>query len=173
MSVTADGASRRRYRSEMNERSLQEIFAPHGRCFGCGPTNDKGLRIRSLAESAESDAHVLCDFVPERHHEAFENVLNGGIIGTILDCHMNWTAIHHLMRKQGLDHAPCTVTAEFKVALKRPTPIGPVHVDARVVSSTDDRATVEATMTANGKVTAIGTGTFVAVKPDHPAYHRW
>ena len=77
------------------------------------------------------------------------------------------------MRKQGLDHAPCTVTAEFKVVLKRPTPIGPVHVDAHVVSSTDDRATIEATMTANGKVTAIGTGTFVAVKPDHPAYHRW
>ena len=86
---------------------------------------------------------------------------------------MNWTAIHHLMRRGGLDHAPCMVTAEFKVALKRPTPLGPVHVDAHVVSSTDDRAVIEATMTANGKVTAIGSGTFVAVKPDHPAYHRW
>lgn len=154
-------------------KSLQETFAPHGRCFGCGPANDKGLRIRSVAEGDTADAHVTCDFVPELHHEAFENVLNGGIIGAVLDCHMNWTAIHHLMRKAGAGHAPCTVTAEFKVALKRPTPMGPVHVDARVVSSTDDRATVEATMTANGKVTAIGTGTFVAVKPDHPAYHRW
>jgi hypothetical protein len=28
-------------------------------------------------------------------------------------------------------------------------------------------------MTAAGKVTAIGTGTFIAVKPGHPAYHRW
>jgi len=86
---------------------------------------------------------------------------------------MNWTTIFHLMKKHGLDHAPCCVTAEFKVVLKRPTPIGPVHVDAHVVSSSDDRATIEATMTAGGKVTAIGTGTFVAVKPDHPAYHRW
>ena len=41
------------------------------------------------------------------------------------------------------------------------------------VSSTDDRATIEAIMTAVGKVTAIGIGTFVAVKPDHSAYHRW
>jgi hypothetical protein len=65
------------------------------------------------------------------------------------------------------------VTADFKVVLKRPTPLGLVHVDAHVVSSTDDRATIEAIMTAGGKVTAIGTGTFVAVKPDHPAYHRW
>ena len=63
--------------------------------------------------------------------------------------------------------------AEFKVVLKRPTPIGPVHVDARVISATDDRATIEATMTAAGKITSIGSGTFVAVKPDHPAYHRW
>jgi acyl-coenzyme A thioesterase PaaI-like protein len=150
--------------------SLQERFAPHGRCFGCGPANTKGLRIRSF-EGA--DGHVVCDFVPEPHHEAFENVVNGGIIGTVLDCHMNWTTIHHLMTVQRLDHAPPCVTAEFKVVLKRPTPLGPVRVDAHVVSASDDRATIEATMTAAGKVTAIGTGTFIAVQPGHPAYHRW
>jgi acyl-coenzyme A thioesterase PaaI-like protein len=154
-------------------RSLQETYAPTGRCFGCGPSNTQGLRIRSFALADAADAHVACDFTPERHHEAFENVLNGGIIGTVLDCHMNWTTIFHLMKRQGLDHAPPCVTAEFTVALKRPTPLGPVHVDAHVVTSSDDRATIEATMTANGKVTAIGTGTFIAVKPGHPAYHRW
>jgi acyl-coenzyme A thioesterase PaaI-like protein len=51
--------------------------------------------------------------------------------------------------------------------------MGPVHVSARVVSSEADRAVVEATLTAGGKTTATCTGTFVAVKPDHPAYHRW
>jgi acyl-coenzyme A thioesterase PaaI-like protein len=151
-------------------RSLQEIYAPAARCFGCGPSNSQGLRIRSFPAA---DGHVVCDFTPEPHHEAFENVLNGGIIGTVLDCHMNWTTIFHLLTKLGLDHAPPCVTSEFKVMLKRPTPLGLVHVDAHVVSATDDRATIEATMTADGKVTAIGTGTFVAVKPGHPAYHRW
>ena len=151
-------------------KSLQETFAPTGRCFGCGPANDKGLRIRSFPTE---DAHLVCDFTPEKHHEAFEGVLNGGIIGAVLDCHMNWTTIFHLMKKNGLDHAPCCVTADFKVVLKRPTAMGPVHVDAYVVSASEDRATIEATMTAGGKITAIGTGTFVAVKPDHPAYHRW
>jgi acyl-coenzyme A thioesterase PaaI-like protein len=154
-------------------RSLQEIFAPAGRCFGCGPTNEKGLRIRSFPSEDALGAHVLCDFVPEKHHEAFENVLNGGIIGTVLDCHMNWTTIFHFMKKNGLDHAPSCVTARFDVTLKRPTPLGLVHVDARVVSASDDRADIEATMTADGKVTAIGTGTFVSVKPGHPAYGRW
>jgi hypothetical protein len=51
--------------------------------------------------------------------------------------------------------------------------MGPVHVDAHVVTASDDRATIEATMTAGGKVTALGSGTFIAVKPGHPAYHRW
>lgn len=153
--------------------SLQERYAPHGRCFGCGPANGKGLRIRSLAASDAPDAVVVCEWTPERHHEAFEDVLNGGIIGALLDCHMNWTTIHHLLRRDGLTEAPACVTAEFKVVLKRPTPLGPVRIEARVVASEADRATVEATMTAGGKVTALGSGLFVAVKPGHPAYHRW
>jgi len=151
-------------------QSLQDQYAPQGRCFGCGPTNAHGLRIKSFAGEG---GIVVCDFVPAPHHEAFENVVNGGIIGTVLDCHMNWTTIEHLIRTQGLDHAPPCVTAEFSVVLKRPTPLGPVHVEARVVSATEDRAQIEATMTAGGKVTALGRGTFIAVKPGHPAYHRW
>ena len=150
--------------------ALQDRYAPQARCFGCGPTNEHGLRIKSVVGDA---GHVHCDFVPAPWHAAFEGVLNGGIIGTVLDCHMNWTTIAHLIRVGGLDHAPPCVTAEFKVALKRPTPIGPVHVDAWVVSAAEDRATIEATMTAGGKVTAVGTGTFIAVKPGHPAFHRW
>jgi acyl-coenzyme A thioesterase PaaI-like protein len=44
---------------------------------------------------------------------------------------------------------------------------------AHVVESTDDRAVVDATIEANGKVTATCRGTFVAVQEGHPAYHRW
>ncbi|NBX75534.1 MAG: PaaI family thioesterase, partial [Proteobacteria bacterium] len=33
--------------------SLQETYAPHNACFGCGPANSKGLRIRSFAQDAE------------------------------------------------------------------------------------------------------------------------
>ncbi|MDX2087925.1 MAG: PaaI family thioesterase [Kofleriaceae bacterium] len=150
--------------------ALQDRYAPHGRCFGCGPTNTQGLRIKSFRQD---DGHVVCAFTPAPHHEAFENVLNGGIIGTVLDCHMNWTTISHLIVQGNLAEAPPCVTAEFKVVLKRPTPLVPVHVDAHVVSASEDRATIAATMTADGKVTAIGSGTFIAVKPGHPAYHRW
>ena len=49
----------------------------------------------------------------------------------------------------------------------------PLHLKARVIDSTEDRATVEATLEANGKITATCRGTFVAVREGHPAYHRW
>jgi acyl-coenzyme A thioesterase PaaI-like protein len=128
------------------------------------------LRIRSIAEG---DA-VVADWTPEPHHEAFPGMLNGGIIGTLLDCHANWTAAWHLMRKAGVDRPPVTVTADYAVKLRRPTPSGtPVRLRAHVTESTEDRAVVEASLESNGTVCATCRGTFVAVKPGHPAYHRW
>lgn len=151
-------------------KSLQETWAPQGRCFGCGPTNEKGLRIKSYPKGDE----VVAEWTPEKHHEAFENVLNGGIIGALLDCHSNWAAAHALMTAKKMDAAPCTVTADFHVKLRRPTASSePVHLSAKPVSIEGDKCVVEATLTSQGKVTATCTGTFVAVGPDHPAYHRW
>jgi acyl-coenzyme A thioesterase PaaI-like protein len=109
-------------------QSLQDQYAPESICFGCGPANDKGLRIKSRVEGDL----VVADFTPEPHHHAFPGVLNGGIIGALLDCHSNWAACHHLMVKGGLDAPPCTVTGDFHVKLRRPTPMGPVRITAKV-----------------------------------------
>ncbi|KYF89542.1 thioesterase, partial [Sorangium cellulosum] len=147
--------------------SLQDRYAPQSRCFGCGPANDKGLRLKSRVEG---DA-VVCDFTPEPHHEAFPGMVNGGILGALLDCHSNWTAAHHLMQARGADAPPCTVTADFHVKLKKPTPLGPVRLRAQVAEAEGDRVVVEATLEAGGRVTATCRGTFVAVKEGHPAFH--
>jgi acyl-coenzyme A thioesterase PaaI-like protein len=151
-------------------QSLQEKYAPANACWGCGPANAEGLRIRSFAEGDT----VVADWKPEPKYEAFPGVLNGGIIGTLLDCHCNWTAAWHLMQRSGEDRVPCTVTADYAIKLLRPTPTNDsVHLSAKVVESTGDRATVEGTLTAGGKTCATCRGTFVAVKEGHPAYHRW
>ena len=151
-------------------KSLQETYAPNNRCFGCGPANEKGLRIRSFL----SEEGYVADWTPEPHHVAFEGIVNGGILGALLDCHSNWAAAYHLKTKHATEELPATVTADFHVTLKRPTPMGtPLHLHAQVVDSQPDRAVVEATVTANGKVTATCRGTFVAVKEGHPAYFRW
>ena len=154
----------------MTEKSLQETYAPRNACFGCGPANPAGLHIRSFARGAEA----VCDWQPEPKYEAFPGMLCGGIIGTLLDCHSNWAATYHLMRRHNLSTPPCTVTADYAIKLLRPTPTDmPVHLIAHVVDSTDDRAVVEAQLIAHDKVCATCRGTFVAVKPGHPAYHRW
>lgn len=155
--------------------SLQEKYAPKSECFGCGPANSKGLHVRSIpVDPNDANSEVRATFKPEHYQEAFPGMLNGGIIGALLDCHSNWTAAFHLMRKAGADHPPCTVTADFHVKLLRPTPSkGPVTLKAHVAESREDRATIEATLEADGKVCATCKGTFVAVKPGHPAYHRW
>lgn len=153
----------------MSEPSVQERHAPNNRCFGCGPANERGLRLRSF----ERGDTLVCEWTPEPHHIAFEGVVNGGIIGTLLDCHSNWTAAMHLMNARGIDEPPCTVTADYHIFLKRPTPLVTLKLVARVVEASDDRATIEATMEAAGKITATCRGTFVAVREGHPAYHRW
>ena len=151
-------------------KSLQETYGPNTRCFGCGPANEKGLRIRSFPKGDE----VVATWTAEPHHLAFEGVVNGGIIGALLDCHSNWTAAWYLMQKTGASSVPSTVTSDFHVRLKRPTPIAePLHLRARVVESTGDRAVVEAEIEAGGKVTATCRATFVAVREGHPAFNRF
>ena len=107
-------------------------------------------------------------------HEAFPGYLSGGIASPLVDCHMNWAAMYVLMQRGGLDAPPNAVTAEYSIRFMRPIPTaGDIEVVAHVVDMNDDRATVEATITADGRDRATARGTFVVVKEGHPAFHRW
>lgn len=151
-------------------KCLQAQYAPHNACFGCGPANQKGLRVSSFVD----DDIVIAEWMPEAHHEAFPGMLNGGIIGTLLDCHSNWTAAYHLMRSQNLDKPPCTVTAYFNVSLKRPTPSQKkLSLIAEIQDIQQDQVLVKASLSSDGKICATCLGKFVAVKEGHPAFHRW
>lgn len=150
--------------------SLQDRYGADTICFGCGPLNRDGLQIKSIVDGDQ----VVADFLPAQHHQAFPGFINGGILGTLLDCHMNWTAAWRLMLLRGQDHPPVTVTARFAVELKAPTPAGEkLRIVAHVVELTERRADVEASIEAGGHVTATGTGTFVAIEEGHPAFERW
>jgi len=153
-----------------DDKCIQETYAPHNACFGCGPANEKGLRIRSFAKG---DAFVAT-WTPEKHHEAFPGVLNGGIVGSLLDCHCNWAAAYHLMKARNAESPPCTVTSDYAIVLKRPCPTdGPISLTAKVLETDGEKVIVEGVLEAQGKVRATCRGTFVAVQPGHPAYHRW
>lgn len=150
--------------------SLQDRYAPHGVCFGCGPKNRHGLRLKSVPYG---DA-VVADWKPKPHHVAFGNFGNGGIISVLMDCQGNWAAAFALMKRRHLRTPPGTVTSEYTVKFLRPSPIdGKWRLSARVTKFDGDGVHVSGDLKVDGAVTATMTGLFVAVKESHPAFYRW
>src|SRR5260370_540429 len=105
-SLDARCLSRREW-DDRRMKSLQETYAPANRRFGCGPANEKGLRIRSFPQGDE----CVAEFRPELHHEAFPGVLNGGTIGARPDCQSNGTAAWALMRPPARRRRPAAHSA--------------------------------------------------------------
>ena len=93
------------------KKCVQEEYAQKSICYGCGPLNKNGLQIKSY----RSDKGLDLWFKPKAEHQAFPGVVNGGIIGTIFDCHGNWTAAISIFDNQNLCRFPSTVTANFSV----------------------------------------------------------
>jgi hypothetical protein len=150
--------------------SLQETFAPNSTCFGCGPKNEKGLRVESRPDGEK----VVADWMPEPHHLAFAEFASGGIISVLMDCNGNWAAAYFLMKKMGLSCPPGTVTAEYTVTFLKPTPIDKRwHLSAWVDKIDGNRVSVQGQLEVGGERTATMRGLFVAVGQDHPAFHRW
>ena len=155
----------------MELQSLQVRYAPRSKCFGCGPANVDGLRIRSYEAG---DGTVVATWQPRPEHEAFDGFVNGGVLGALIDCHSNWTAVAALLAKRGGGEAPSTVTSEYSVKFLRPTPSDqPLRLIGKAVEVKDDRVTVETSVVFDETTTATGRATFVAVKPGHPAFGRW
>lgn len=153
-----------------HSKSLQDRYAPNSICFGCGPKNPKGLHIKTMP----SGEALVADWEPEPHHAAFSDFASGGIISVLLDCLGNWTATYSLMNSRGLKTPPGTVTAEYTVRFLSPTPMSSKwHLRAWPTKIVGDKVYVAGEVEANGRKTATMTGLFVAVKEDHPAFHRW
>lgn len=115
--------------------AFQDLM-PDNHCFGCGPGNESGLRIKSYW-SGERES--LCRYRPEPHQAAGPRAfLNGGIIATLIDCHAVCTAIADTYRREGRavgEGEPIwCVTASLEIDYRRPTPIDrEVVVRARIV----------------------------------------
>ena len=153
----------------MRRESLQERFAPHGVCFGCGPANEHGLKIRSFLEGGK----VVARWTPKAYHHAFGEFSNGGIISTVLDCHSCWAAAYSLMIEAGTNTPPATVTSSIFVDFLKPTPIGQLLLEASALEIAGRKVVIGSTLKARGATTATLRGTFVAVGPNHPAAKRW
>jgi uncharacterized protein (TIGR00369 family) len=72
-----------------NNYRLLPVQDDHG-CFACGPANPAGLKMRFYANR---NSVVSWLTVPE-HLRGWSTLVHGGVISTILDEIMSWTALH-------------------------------------------------------------------------------
>lgn len=154
----------------MMKGNLQDTYAPNSVCFGCGPKNGAGLRLKSVPFGDS----VMAEWIPKKEHVAFGGFGSGGIISVLMDCHGNWAAAFALMKARGLSRPPGTVTAEYTVKFLKPSPIGgPWQLTAWATKIEGDKAWVSGELKVSGEATATMSGMFVAVREGHPAFHRW
>jgi acyl-coenzyme A thioesterase PaaI-like protein len=145
--------------------SIQQLLLPELSCFGCGPANEKGLRLRSFPVGDS----VTATFLPWPEHDNGLGFLNGGIIATVLDCHsaaaVMWAA--HLNGWAALSGAPLPyVTAGLDVRFLRPSPLAePVDLIALVAQASESEITCEVEATWEGKTRAAATAVWKRWRP--------
>ena len=142
----------------MDTPAFQDFYPDNvAHCYGCGRLNDQGLRIRTHWEGQES----VTRFRPRPEHMAVPGYVYGGLIASLVDCHGTGTAAAAMYRQEGrpMDSTPAHrfVTASLQVDYLAPTPIDcELEIRGRVLEIKGRRVTVEATVLANGIVTARG-----------------
>jgi uncharacterized protein (TIGR00369 family) len=121
-------------------------------CLVCGPTNPHGLHLRFFVDAA---GRIDADFTPEPHHIGFEGILHGGVLATVLDEAMVWSAIWHTRR--------ACLAAEINVRFRVPALVGQtLAVRAEVVSARGKLIQTEGRLELAGQVVAEATGKFIA-----------
>lgn len=123
------------------QEALQDLVDADNPCFGCGPANPVGLRIKSYP--ADDGEGLVATWTGEEHHAGSAGVLGGGVQATLMDCHGIWTAVHWHARTHGGERVPHYVTAELHVAFRRPAPLmEPVTLRSRVEGAEGRRVRV-------------------------------
>lgn len=125
-------------------------------CFGCSQTNAAGLRMRFFTDGSAVYSRVA---VPG-HLCGWSNIVHGGVLTTILDEIMSWSAIFLLKR--------IALTRRISVDFIKPAKVGgELRAEGRV-SRTDgknDAVTEAVLIDAAGEVCARATAAFKIFSP--------
>jgi acyl-coenzyme A thioesterase PaaI-like protein len=146
--------------------ALQDRYFPDLPCFGCGPSNRDGLRLKS---HEGGDGLVVAEFTPWPQHDNGLGFLNGGIISTVLDCH-SAAAVMHTAFENGWPPLPGAdlpyVTAGLDVRFLRPAPLdATVSLLARVTDASEAEITAEVWLEHGGKERARATALWKRWRP--------
>jgi uncharacterized protein (TIGR00369 family) len=91
-----------------------------GRCFGCGPLNEEGLRMTFVPEDGVS----FVEFEVPTRYQSWKGLVHGGIVALLLDEAVGWAAWH-------AGHPG--VTGKLEVRFRQPLRLGErVRITGRV-----------------------------------------
>ena len=139
----------------MSEQAFQDQGSVNY-CYGCGADNDKGLQIKSTWDGDEA----VATWKAQPHHcGGSKEIVNGGIIASLIDCHSLNLAIAHAYRSEGrpIGSAPRIgyVTGNLSVSYLKPTPISePLQLRARITKIEGRKTWVSCTLSTGGRVCA-------------------
>ena len=149
----------------MPDDAIQDRLFPDMNCFGCGPANPKGLRLKSY----RADGYVVASFVPWPEHDNGGGYLNGGIISTVLDCHSAAAVLDEATERGYLtpdDVDLAYVTAGLDVRFLRPSPLRePVELRAVITSASEAEITARAELIFEGKPRATADAVWKRWRP--------
>jgi hypothetical protein len=153
----------------MSNPEILQHSMPQLTCFGCGPANPQGLQLQS--HWSDDGEFVVARFEPQPHLNAgVPNVMYGGTVASLIDCHAMWTAMAFAYRAEGrrIDSEPqiLYVTGELTVKYHRPTPLDQaVFLKAWVDGGPERNAKVLVQLGPEGAVTAAGEVLAVRIDP--------
>ncbi len=139
--------------------SKQELYfqqyMPGDICFGCGEENPAGLQIKSYWQ----DEDCICLFQPKPQHQGWPDLVCGGIIATLIDCHCMAsamaTAIKNENRALGSEPLYRFATGSMTIKYLKPTPSQTeLKLLARVIDIKNNRKyTLSCELIANNEKT--------------------
>ncbi|MEE4254569.1 MAG: PaaI family thioesterase [Desulfuromusa sp.] len=78
----------------MKKENLKEVISRDAHCFGCSQKNPHGLKMRFYVDDTTIYSWPK---VPD-HLCGWDGIVHGGVLSTILDEIMSWSAIYNLHR---------------------------------------------------------------------------
>lgn len=150
----------------MSEKPFQDYWK-HNKCWGCG-YNKHGLQIKSYWKGDVS----ICVWEPHKHHMAGPvDVLNGGVISSVIDSHAVGSAIANEYKIEGreLDSLPLIwcVTASLKIDYLKPTPIGTaIRLEASILQKEGRKVWLSCDVFSNKLKTVTAEVLAIRVNPD-------
>lgn len=121
-------------------------------CFVCGDKNKYGLHLKF---TIDKDNMMHTEFIPQKHHQGFKDIVHGGLIGLILDeimVNLPWKMGKHV------------VSVEFNVRLKKMAKVGKKLSFKSWIDREDKKIVYTKAEAKNGSGAAIATATAKCIK---------